>query len=118
MAAFPTDPRPSYPIEESPVEPDVLISRHRDGSEQRRLKGAGTRREFRLTFGSSCPMTDAGRLALVNHFAGQQGTLTSFSWTHPERAEVITVRYGAKPTFRHVGYNAYEAEVVFQEVAA
>lgn len=116
MANFPTSPRPSYPIEETPGEPEVLISTHKDGSEQRRLKGDGKGRQFRLSFGSSMPVTNTERLAIVNHYIAQDGALTAFYWTHPERGDVHLVRYAEAPSFRHVGYNAYEGEVRLQEV--
>lgn len=119
MAAFPSSPRPSYPIEERAAEPEVLVSQHRDGSEQRRLKAAGKGRQFNLAFGTSLPITDAERQAILTHYAGELGQLNSFQWTHPERtAETITVRYAEAPEFTHVGYNAYEGRVVLQEVPA
>ncbi len=118
MADFPADPKPDYPIEETPAEPDVLISTHRDGSEQRRYKGAGRRRTFKLAFGGSMPITNAQRVAIANHFAGQNGTTVAFSWTHPERGDVYLVRYAERPSFRLVAYNCYEAEVSLQEVPA
>jgi hypothetical protein len=117
MPNFPTDPKPDYPLEETSAEPEVLISTHKDGSEQRRLKGSGKQRMFRLPFGSSMPITNTQRLASANHFAGQNGTAISFLWQHPERtAETYTVRYSEKPTFRLVGFNCYEGEVILQEV--
>jgi hypothetical protein len=119
MAAFPASPKPNYPIEETPVEPEVLVSKHRDGSEQRRLKGAGVRRQFRLGFGNSCPITQAQVSTFLAHWTTQQGTLTAFTWQHPERtAETYTVRYAEKPAVRLIGYNAYEMNVVLQEVLA
>jgi len=118
MPDFPTDPLPDYPIEETVVEPEVLISTHKDGSEQRRLKGAGKRRTFRLRFGSSLPITNAQRQAIEDHYAGQNGRLTAFNWTHPERGTIYLVRYEEAPEFRHVGYDAYEGEVLLQEVPA
>jgi len=117
MADFPTSPRPSYPIEETAAQPEVLISRHKDGSEQRRYKGAGDRRTFVLPFGSSCPITNAERLVIVNHWA-DHSTLTAFNWTHTERGETIRVRYVEAPNFRHVGYDAYEGQVKLKEVPA
>lgn len=119
MPDFPADPRPDYPIEETPVEPEVLISTHKDGSEQRRLKGAGKKRTFHLTFGGSLPITNAQRLNIVNHFAAENGTTLSFNWQHPERTnETYVVRYAEKPTFRLVAYNCYEGDVQLQEVPA
>jgi phage-related protein len=119
MANFPIDPAPSYPIEEAWAEPQVLISKHRDGTEQRRLKGAGTLSSYKLVFGASLPITNTQRLAILSHYAGQNGTLASFIWVHPERAgEVHLVRYAEKPTFQHVGYDCYEGSVTLQEVSA
>lgn len=118
MADFPLDPMPDYPIEETSSEPEVLISTHKDGSEQRRYKGAGRRRTFRLTFGRSLPITNAQRLAIANHFTGQAGTAMAFSWAHPERGDVYLVRYAERPSFRLVAYGCYEAEVSLQEVPA
>jgi phage-related protein len=117
MANFPSDPKPSYPIEETLTEPEVLVSVHKDGSEQRRLKGAGRRRTFRVPFGTSCPITNTQRMNIVDHFMANR-TLTAFNWVHPERAETILVRYAQTPTFSHVAYNAYEGEVQLQEVPA
>jgi phage-related protein len=116
MADFPTTPLPSYPIEETEITPEVLISMHRDGTEQRRLKGSGKKRVFKLQFGSDCPVTNAERLAIVNHFSGQSGTLNSFAWTHPDRGEALTVRYNAAPQFRNSGYGLYSGSVDLQEV--
>jgi hypothetical protein len=117
MADFPTNPKPSYPIAETPIEPEVLISKHRDGSEQRRLKGPGNKRTFRLPFGSSAPISQSERQAILDHYDGQNGTLTAFDWQHPERtSETYTVRYMEKPTFRLAGYNSYEGDVALQEV--
>ena len=79
MAAFPSNPKPNYPIDETPVEPEVLVSKHRDGSEQRRLKGAGVRRQFRLTFGNSSPATQAQMTTLLAHWTGENGTLNAFT---------------------------------------
>ncbi|MFB3828963.1 MAG: hypothetical protein ACE15B_19510 [Bryobacteraceae bacterium] len=119
MADFPADPKPDYPIEETPAVPDVLISTHRDGSEQRRLRGAGKGPTFRLSFGGSAPVTKAQRDAILDHFAGQNGSLTAFNWTHPERtSETHLVRYGEAPTFRLIAYNAYEGEVKLEKVTA
>lgn len=118
MADFPSNPLPDYPIEITAAAPEVLISTHRDGSEQRRLKGAGRKRIFRLSFGSSMPITNTQRLALVNHYAGQDGSTTSFTWTNVETAEAITCRYAEPPNFRHSGYNSYEGSVTLQEVPA
>lgn len=118
MANFPTDPLPDYPVEEGAAAPEVLISKFRDGKEQRRYKGAGAKRTFRLSFGSSGFITNTQRLAIVNHHAGQNGSADSFNWTHPERAEVILCRYAEAPSFSHIGYNAYQGNVVLQEVAA
>jgi hypothetical protein len=117
MANFPSVPKPDYPIEEMPAVPDVLISTHKDGSEQRRLKGGGKGRMFRLPFGSSMPISNAERLAILNHYAGQNGVANSFNWQHPERtAETYVVRYAEPPKFRLVGYNFYDGEVTLQEV--
>ena len=118
MPDFPTAPAPSYPVEETAITPEVLITKHRDGTEQRRLKGPGRKRTFKLQFGSSLPVTNTERLNIVNHFAGQNGTLTSFNWTHPDRAEAMTVRYAAAPVFRNVGYALYEGTVELEEVVA
>ncbi|HEX4135924.1 MAG TPA: hypothetical protein VHY84_15015 [Bryobacteraceae bacterium] len=118
MADFPGAPLPSYPIEETEIAPEVLVSTHRDGSEQRRLKGSGKKRIFKLSFGSDLPITNAERLNIVNHFAGQNATRDSFHWTHPDRAEVILVRYNAVPSFKNSGYNFYDGTVELQEVTA
>lgn len=118
MADFPASPLPCYPISQTVTTPQVLVTRHRDGSEQRRLKGPGSRRTFKLQFGTSQPITNVERLAIVNHFATENGTLTAFNWTHPETAEVILVRYGAAPTFEHAAYNCYTGSVELQEVPA
>jgi hypothetical protein len=118
MPDFPSSPKPHYPIDETPVAPEVLVTVHRDGSEQRRYKGPGKRRTFRLSFGSSLPITLAERNAILDHWTEENGTALSFSWTHPERTEeTYTVRYAEAPSCRHVGYDAYEVEVTLQEVA-
>lgn len=95
----------------------MLISKHKDGSEQRRLKGAGTKRTFVLSFGSSCPITNSEREAIVSHWAAN-ATLQAFHWTHPERSETLLVRYQETPNFSHAGYDAYEGQVKLQEVPA
>lgn len=119
MADFPSDPRPDYPVDEMPADPDVLVSRHRDGTEQRRYKGAGDRGGFKLSFGGSAPITSTQRLALLNHFSGQSGMTTAFNWTHPERpAETYLVRYAERPAIKLIGLNAYQAEVTFKVVTA
>jgi hypothetical protein len=119
MADFPSTPLPEYPIEEMPAEPDVLISTHRDGSEQRRLKGGGKLGEFGLRWGSSMPLTKTERDALLNHWTGQNGTTTSFNFRHPERTtEVTVVRYAGPYSFRLVAYNCYEGEVRLKVVTA
>ena len=97
MADFPTSPLPSYPLEETATAPEVLVTVHRDGTEQRRLKGAGKKRTYKLVFGSALPITDAERITLKNHFAGQNGTLTAFNWTHPDRAETLLCRHSDIP---------------------
>lgn len=119
MPDFPSIRKPDYPIDETPAEPEVLISTHKDGSEQRRLKGQGKRRAFRFTLGSSLPLTSAERLEFVNHFAAQNGTAIAFHWQHPERtAETYLVRYLETPKFSLIGYNCYQGEVALQEVPA
>lgn len=118
MADFPSSPLPSYPVEVSAPEPDVAISKHRDGSEQRRLKGQGDKRTFKLKFGSSMPLTYAEMTALYNHYLGQSGTALSFNWLHPEWGVTIKVRYAARPSFSHQGYNAYQMSIDLQEVSA
>jgi hypothetical protein len=118
MAAFPTNPLPDYPLEETAQEFDVQITRHRDGSEQRRKKGAGKRRVFKLGFGGSLPITQTEMQAILDHWTGQNGMTTSFAWAHPERGTNYTVRYDAVPTFTLVAYNFYTGSVVLQEVPA
>jgi phage-related protein len=118
MADFPTAPLPSYPIAETLITPEVLVTKHRDGSQQRRLKGPGAKRTFKLKFGADLPISNAERLAIVTHFAGENGTLTSFNWLHPERGETILVRYSAAPTFEHAAYNSYNGAVELEEVPA
>jgi phage-related protein len=118
MPDFPTDPRPNYPIEETAEAPEVLISVHRDGSEQRRYKGAGKRRIFKLSFGGSCPVTSDQRSAILDHYTAQRGQTDACNWTHPERGETCLVRYSEAPAFNLVGFNCYEGTVVLQEVLA
>lgn len=121
---FPTDPLPEYPVEETPAEPEVLISAHRDGTEQRRFKGAGRRRKFRIPFGQSMPITYAQRSNILNHHQQALGNTSAFNFTYPERVngsltmETIKCRYDAAPVFQHVGFNAYSGEVMLQEVVA
>ncbi len=116
MADFPSSPRPEYPIEEVFGEPDVLISRHRDGSEQRRYKGPGQTEEFILPFGRSMPITNTERMAIVNHYIAQKGRTTSFYWTHPERGSVHLVRYNDRPNFQLTGYNCYSGSISLKVV--
>jgi len=118
MADFPSNPGNDYPVEIGAAEPEVLISTHRDGSEQRRVKGAGRKRTIRLSFGSSMPITYAQQQAIVAHYAGQNGTATSFNWTNIETGETLVCRYAERPNFQHVGYNAYQGSVTLQEVTA
>jgi len=116
MADFPSSPLPEYPIEELFAEPDVLISQHRDGSEQRRYKGAGKLEEFILRFGQSLPLTNTERMAIVNHYIAQHGRATSFNWAHPERGTVYLVRYNDRPNFQLVGYNCYSGSISLKVV--
>lgn len=118
MADFPSSPKPDYPIEETPAAPEVLVSRHRDGSEQRRLKGAGDGPTFSMRFGGSCPITATEMGALTSHYAGEDGELQSFHWTHPERGGSLLVRYVGAPRVNHVAYNAYQVEVKLMVVPA
>ena len=118
MAAFPTTPLPDYPLEEAPQAFDVLVTVHRDGSEQRRKKGAGKRRVFKLSFGGSLPVTQTESQAILDHWTGQNGMTSSFQWTHPERGTVYTVRYESVPSFSLVGYNSYSGQVQLLEVPA
>lgn len=118
MANFPTTPKPSYPIEELPANPEVLVSVHKDGSEQRRLKGTGGGQEFRIPFGSTLPITYTEMNAILTHWASETAMLNAFTWTHPERGTEYLVRYAERPSFRHVAYNAYEGEVRLKVVLA
>lgn len=118
MADFPSSPAPVYPISETAIKPEVLVSVFRDGSEQRRMKGAGPKRVFKLKFGGAMPITETEKAAIDAHYSGQNGNLTSFSWTHPDRGEVITVRYAAPPDWTNDGYNFYNGTIQFQEVPA
>lgn len=99
-------------------EPEVLVSRHRDGSEQRRLRGAGDGRLFRFTIGHSAPLTKSEAQQFLDHYAQQHGQLLAFHWTHPEWSETLLVRYAGPIRIAHVGYNAYELEVQLKEVPA
>lgn len=118
MSDFPSNPRPDYPLEEVPAIPDVLISVHRDGSEQRRFKGAGRGPTFNLNFGGSCPITKTQRDAILAHFA-DVGLLEAFEWMHPERtAEEYLVCYAEAPSFTLVAYNAYQGNVKLKVVPA
>jgi phage-related protein len=118
MANFPTAPLPSYPVKIDWVKPDVLISTHRDGSEQRRFRGAGAKRKFELNFGSDLPLTKAEHDVLLAHYAANLGELQSFNWVHPETAETIKVRYAGRPSFSHLAYNCYSGAIALQEVPA
>lgn len=118
MADFPSIRKPDYPVEVRASEPDVLVSRHRDGSEQRRLRGAGDKREFQFTIGESAPLTWTEAVEFLNHYAQQSGQLYAFNWTHPEWQQTLVVRYAAPLQLRHVGYNAYVVEVHLKEVVA
>lgn len=118
MADFPTIRKPDYPVEVRASEPEVLVSHHRDGSEQRRLRGAGDRRAFRFTIGRSSPLTRQEAQAFLDHYAQHYGQLFAFNWTHPEWAETLLVRYSGPIVVNHVGYNAYELEVQLKEVPA
>lgn len=118
MADFPSAPGNDYPVEISLAEPEVLISRHRDGSEQRRLKGAGSKRMIRLSFGSSMPITYTQYQAILSHYAGQNGSAVAFNWTNIETAETLLCRYAERPSVQHVGYDAYTVNVTLQEVTA
>jgi len=118
MADFPTTPKPVYPIEEMPIAPEVLLTTFRDGTEQRRLKGTGKKRLFKLKFGGAMPITTGEKTSLQAHYNGQNGLLTSFNWTHPETAEVIKVRYASTPSFELVAFNFYNGTVELQEVPA
>lgn len=118
MANFPAIESYEYPVAQTPATPDVLISKHRDGSEQRRLKGAGPMRRWELNLGAEFPMEKTERDAILAHFAGQNGMLDAFLWDHPETAEQVTVRYDAEPTEQLVAVGLYSMAVVFQEVPA
>ena len=119
MADFPSNIPASYPIEETHSEPEVLISRHRDGSEQRRYKGAGRKRVVMVPYGAETyPLTLAQRNAVLSHYDGQLGKTTSFNWTHPETGEVLLVRYDEAPSFRLIGYDSYVGTLKFQVVTA
>lgn len=116
---FPSTPKPDYPIDETPANPEILISTHKDGSEQRRYKGAGAGRMFGLKFGGSCPITLDECQGISDHFAARNGTFGTFNWQHPERtAETYLVRYVEAPSFTLVGYNAYQAQVKLKVIPA
>jgi len=117
MANFPTTPLPDTPLnEEAAQTADVLISAHRDGSEQRRKVGDGRGRRFSLVW--TYEISRAERDSIIAHYNGQNGMLTAFVWTHPETGENITVRYDGIPQDQQVAYDAYTMQVQFQEVAA
>jgi hypothetical protein len=118
MADFPSTPKPSYPIEELPSNPEILVSVHKDGTEQRRYKGAGGGQEFRIPYGATLPITYAEMSQILSHWAEETALLNSFNWTHPERGTVYKVRYAERPSFRHVGLNSYEGEVRLKVVPA
>ena len=119
MPDYPDNPLPDYPIEETTQAPDVLVSMMRDGSEQRRLKGAGKMRTFKLTYGDPCPVTQLERKSILDHYFAANGTLNAFNWQHPERTtEIIKVRYSVPPVFSLTAYNCYQGSVELQEVPA
>lgn len=116
MPDFPANPKPDYPLEETTPEPEVLITRHRDGTEQRRYKGAGRRRTFRLRYTG---LTNAERQTLQAHFLAQNGAAVSCNWVHPERtSETYKVRYTGPWSFTLAAYDMYDAAVELQEVTA
>jgi phage-related protein len=117
VADFPANPKPEYPILEMFEEPEVLISRHRDGSEQRRYKGQGKLRGYRLSWASML-LSTSEKDAIRTHYAGQSGKAIAFHWTHPETATVHLVRYDAVPSFTAVGPDAWTGEIAFQVVPA
>jgi hypothetical protein len=118
MADFPSTPLPEYPIEETSAAPEVLVSKHRDGSEQRRLKGAGDGAIYTLRFGGSCPVTSTEKASVETHWAGENGTFGAFNWTHPETGVTLLVRYLEPPSWTLVGYNAWAGQVKLKVVPA
>ncbi len=118
MANFPTTPLPSYPVKMDWSMPDVVISKHRDGSEQRRFRGQGERRRFELQFGTDLPLRKAEHDDLLTHYNNSLGQLQSFDWVHPETAETIKVRYSGRPSWQHTGYDCYTGTITLEEVPA
>jgi hypothetical protein len=120
MANYPTSPLPEYPLEEVRNEPEVLITKHKDGSEQRRLKSTtGTLRSFKLMYGNSCPLTFTEVSLITSHYDGEYGNLNSFNFVHPERTgETYVCRYNARPKSSLVGINSYTLQVELQVVPA
>lgn len=117
MPSFPSTPLPDTPLDEEAAQTaEVLVSPHRDGSEQRRKVGDGRGRRFTLRW--TYPLTRAERDSIISHYNGQDGMLTAFQWAHPETAEAITVRYDGPPQSSQIAYDAHTMTVTFQEVAA
>lgn len=118
MANFPQTRKPDYPVDTFVEEPDVLIHAHRDGSEQRRLRGAGSLGGFRFTMGGSLPLSTADKDEILAHWTGQDGTLTAFNWAHPETAANHVVRYARRPDVQHVAYGRFILQIEFVKVPA
>src|SRR5260370_17475143 len=112
MCNYPAGPLPEYPLEEERTEPDVLITTHKDGSEQRRLKSAGKLRSFKLSYGNSCGLTYIEASLITAHYDGEFGNLNSFNFVHPERtAETYVCRYAKRPKMTLKGINAYSLKM-------
>ena len=115
MANFPANPKPDYPIQEQGRAYEVLISSHRDGSEQRRKKGNGKLPSYALTFTA---ISKTERDAFLLHYNGENGMTSSFTWVHPEWGSNHTVRYAKPWQFTLVALDTYDAAVELQEVPA
>lgn len=110
--AFPSVPKPDYPIEESKTY-DVLIT-NMPGKERRRTRHNTPIRSWRLTYNH---IHDGDCKYLWDFFTARRGRYESFTFVHPETGTNYTARFATDELKRdEVGENRFNMVIDLIEV--
>ena len=115
MSNFPTNLIPQFPIDESSTFATLSTDIKYGTNQYRRKWAAGVKkRAFALNFSS---LTKKEMLLLSSFFNTCNGSLTSFTWTHPTTSTSYTVKF-AQPSiqFTEVGEDAFDCDTTLVEV--
>jgi phage-related protein len=115
MPTFPSNLIPQFPINEATVY-NTLKTDIPYGPSLRRRKWSSNvkKRMFDLKFHA---MPKKEMQLLISFYVSMSGTLTSFTWVHPETSTSYTVRFSNDSlSMEEIGEDAFDVSVGFLEV--